>query len=115
MIKDIENLDGATLIKLEERLDANSAPEVKSGLHELIQEGNGVLIISLENLDFIDSSGLGVLVGCLRRCAAKGGDLCLVNVPEFARSILELTRLTRVFPIADDLEDALELVKKNTE
>ena len=112
VIENVRDVNGATVIELTGRFDANTVPKIKPRLHELIAEGRCYLVVDLNGLTFLDSSGLGVLVGCLRRCAAMGGDMCLTHVPEFARSVLELTRLTRVFQIADSPEAAAELVKK---
>ena len=112
MIDGVRQQDGATVVEISGRLDASTAPDVKSQLHELIEGGQCRLVLSLSELEFLDSSGLGVLVGSLRRCAAMGGDMCLARVPEFAQSVLELTRLTRVFHVADSEEEAAGIVQK---
>lgn len=96
------------MVELEGRLDARSTPEVKAKLQELIAGGDVRLVINLARVTFIDSSGLGMLVGALRRAAAEGGDLKLAEVPEFTRTIFELTRLTRVFEITHSEQQALE-------
>ena len=96
-----------TVVKLEGRIDAISAPRVKEELQELVESGQVRLIVNLDAIGFIDSAGLGVLVSCLRRCASAGGDLRLAEVPSFCRSIFELTRLTRVFDVTETEEAAL--------
>jgi anti-sigma B factor antagonist len=110
VIEEIREVDGATVVRISGRLDASTASDVKTTLHELIEEGNSRLILSLSDLEFIDSSGLGILVGCLRRCSSRGGDLYLAEVPEIVRSVLELTRLTRVFRLAEDEQTAVDLI-----
>ena len=97
MIKDVHELGAVTAVRLSGHVDAENAADVKARLHELIAGGSVRLVLDLGELTFLDSSGLGVLVSCLRRCVAAGGDLCLAGVPDFAREILEITRLTRVF------------------
>ena len=111
LITNIRQEDGVTIIEVGGRFDATNAPEVKAKLRDLVAAGQARLVINLNKIEFIDSSGLGVLVGALRRCVAVGGELCLAEVPEFARSVLELTRLTRVFSIAKTEQDAVKLVK----
>ncbi|MGD2174791.1 MAG: STAS domain-containing protein [Candidatus Brocadiaceae bacterium] len=115
MIADIRPQDGVTVVDIEGRFDAATAPEIKSELHGLIEEGNIRLVINLEALDFIDSAGLGVLVSCLRRAAAEGGDLRLAEVPAFCRSIFELTRLTRVFDVNESEAEAVKALDQDAD
>ena len=107
MIGNIRRKDAVTVVDIEGRLDAVSAPAAKAQLHELIEKGNRNLVLNLERIGFIDSAGLGMLVSCLRRCTAEGGDFRLAAVPAFCRSIFELTRLTRVFDVFEDEEQAV--------
>ena len=92
-----------------------TAPTVKAGLHELIAKGNNRLVVNLEKMEFVDSAGLGVLVSCLRRAAAEGGDLRLAEVPAFCRSIFELTRLTRVFDVTESEAQAVKAIRSSAE
>lgn len=115
MIKKVRQEDGGTVVEMSGRFDAPVAPEVKSQLHERIAEGDINLVINLSEVDFIDSSGLGVFVSCLRRVASRGGDLRLAEVREELRSTFELTRLTRVFNIEESEEEALEALKQPEE
>jgi anti-sigma B factor antagonist len=113
LIKNIRQKDGVTVIEMASRFDATTAPQVKAQLRDLVAAGQCRIVVNLKALEFIDSSGLGVLVGTLRRCVAVGGEMCLAEVPEFARSVLELTRLTRVFSIAATEDEAIRLVKES--
>ncbi len=108
----IGHQDGVTIVTIEGRFDAMTAPEIKSELYKLIDSGAVKMVINLEKMDFIDSAGLGVLVGCLRRTAAEGGDLRLAAVPPFCRSIFELTRLTRVFDVTESEAQAVRTVSQ---
>jgi len=107
VIANISRRDGVTVVDIEGRFDAASASQTKQELHNLVQDGSIRLVLNLEKMDFIDSAGLGVLVSCLRRTAAEGGDLRLADVPPFCRSIFELTRLTRVFDVTESVEEAV--------
>ncbi len=110
MIGNIRERDGVTVVEIEGRFDSATAPDIKAGLQELIDDGRILLIVNLERLEFIDSAGLGVLVSCLRRTAADGGDLRVAEVPAFCRSVFELTRLTRVFDVTESEDQALEAI-----
>ena len=113
MIGGIREITGVTVVDIEGRFDALSAPKTKSELHELIEGGSTKLVLDLKKMDFIDSAGLGVLVSCLRKAAAEGGDLRLAEVPAFCRSIFELTRLTRVFDVTETTEQAIRAVAED--
>jgi len=88
------------------RLDAATATQVRSDLKAVVQASRGRVILNLADLRFIDSSGLSVLVGTMKDARAEGGRIVLWNVPPMVRSLLELTRLTRVFEIYDTEENA---------
>jgi len=115
VVKRVSQRDGVTVVEIEGRFDAVSAPQIKSELHSLIEDGNIRLVLDLAKMDFVDSAGLGVLVSCLRRAAAEGGDLRLAQVPPFCRSIFELTRLTRVFDVSQSTEDAVKAASQKSE
>jgi len=115
VIKKVSQRDGVTVVEIEGRFDAVSAPQIKSELHSLIDDGSIRLVLDLARMDFIDSAGLGVLVSCLRRAAAEGGDLRLAEVPPFCRSIFELTRLTRVFDVTESTEGAVKAASQKSE
>jgi len=107
VIANVSHQDDVTVVQIAGRFDALTAPQIKSELHKLIEGGDIRMVVSLEKMDFIDSAGLGVLVSCLRKTAAEGGDLRLAEVPPFCRSIFELTRLTRVFDVTETAAQAI--------
>jgi anti-sigma B factor antagonist len=89
------------------RIDASVATEFKSKLLELVDKGDEKIVINLSEVDFIDSSGLGVLVLVLRKLGPEGKiRLCKVN--DSVQSIFELTRLNQVFNIHKTVEGAVE-------
>ncbi|MFO8007548.1 MAG: STAS domain-containing protein [Candidatus Brocadiia bacterium] len=112
MISQIRPQNDVTVVELEGRLDASTAPDIKAELHELIEQGRARLVVNLEALEFIDSAGLGVLVSSLRRAAGEGGDLRVAEVPPFCRSIFELTRLTRVFSVTESESEAIAAIEE---
>jgi anti-sigma B factor antagonist len=81
-------------------LDFEGAPNLRLALIEAIDENPGRrVVVDLEGVDFIDSAGLGVLVGGLKRVRAAKGELVLVATGRSVVRVLELTGLTRVFEI----------------
>lgn len=102
-----ERIGDVTLISLRTALDANTAHRAKEALDRLIAGGDTRLVVDLSNLDYIDSAGLSVLVSILKGARARGGDVHLFGVDDSIKMIFDLTRLSRVFKIFPDREEAL--------
>ena len=90
-----------------EELDAGNAGEFKRDMAPLI-DANAKLVIDLSRLRFVDSSGLGAFISCLRKLNAKGGDLKLCGMSKQVRAVFELVRMHRVFDILDTRQDAVQ-------
>lgn len=88
-----------TVVRLKGRLDAYTCPAVKTNLNELIEQGHQKIVIDLQEVPFMDSSGLSSLVSGLRLVREKGGNLALCGIQEKVQVVLRLTMLDRVFPI----------------
>ncbi len=87
----------SSLVVVEGELDASSAPRHGAVLHRLVDEGATSLTLDCSNLDFIDSQGLGVLVGVSRRLRDAGGSLRLRDAGSQMARVLRLTGLDQVF------------------
>ena len=111
LIGNVRQENGTTVVELSGRIDATTAPDVKAQLVDMVASGQSRLVLNLKDVEFIDSTGLGVLVSCLRRCVASGGALCLAELPEFARAIFDLTRVTRVFRIEESEAEAVRALE----
>jgi anti-sigma B factor antagonist len=97
-----EKLNALDLLKLVGRLDASTSKEFKNKIGALTEENRFNVLLDLSELDFIDSSGLGALVGALRTVNNHGGDIKIAATKPQVRAIFELTRLHRVFAIFND-------------
>ena len=93
------------LIPVDE-LDAGNAAELKRSIAPIL-EANAKLVIDLGRLRFVDSSGLGAMLSCLRQLSAKGGDLKLCGMSKQVRATFELVRLHRIFDIFGTREEAV--------
>ena len=89
-----------------EELDASNAGELKRDIAPLL-EAHRKLVIDLGRLRFVDSSGLGAFISCLRKLNAKGGDLKLCGMQKPVRAVFELVRMHRIFDIFGTREEAL--------
>jgi anti-sigma B factor antagonist len=107
----VEDLDGPgegwTLARVGGELDVATAPRLREQLLAAIAEGGPRLVVDLGDVDFLDSTGLGVIVGVLKRARTLGGDLRLVCPSPAIRRVFEITALDRTMPLADTVDDAL--------
>jgi anti-sigma B factor antagonist len=101
------NEDGHTIIEVGGEIDVYTAPRLRDKITELVGEGHYNLVIDMEKVDFLDSTGLGVLVGGLKRARSHDGTLRLVCDQEKILKVFRITGLTKVFPIHATLADAL--------
>lgn len=91
-----ETRDGYAVIGLTGRLTATGAPLLRNAVSDLIAAGESNIVIDMAGLLFVDSSGLGALVGGLKSARVAGGDLRIAAVPEAVQTVLHLTNLDRV-------------------
>src|SRR5687768_8847236 len=88
-------------------MDLASAPRLRERLVDLSDEGRRSIVIDLTRLDFVDSTGLGVLVGGLRRSRDMSGDLVLAGPPPGVLKMLAITGLGKVFTVCPDVDSAV--------
>lgn len=92
---------------LDERIDAHNSAELKEYLLQMIERGEINIVVQLEHVRFIDSSGLGALLSGHKHSVAKAGQFALANIQRQVLSMFELTRLNRVFEIYTDINEVL--------
>ena len=94
------------VLKPEGRLNMVAAPGLKSQLDELVRSGKTRIVVDLDQVTFIDSSGLGALISGLKASRQAGGDLRIAQVPEQVLTVLRLTNLDRVLRAHPTVADA---------
>jgi anti-sigma B factor antagonist len=98
--------DVAVAELLVEELDASNAGEFKDDIAPVLV-ANTKVVFDLSRLHFVDSSGLGAFISCLRKVNARGGDLKLCGMAKQVRAVFELTRMHRIFDIFATREEAV--------
>lgn len=88
-----------------ERLDAAAAPDFKRQLDEGMQDGQSRVLLDLSQVDFIDSTGLGVLVSLLKRMG-PGGRIAAFGVKPAVTRLFQITRLDSLFTLSGDADEA---------
>ncbi|MFC7326205.1 STAS domain-containing protein [Marinactinospora rubrisoli] len=100
--------DDTEIVVVEGEIDVYTAPRLRELLIDLVNKGNFHLVVNMEKVEFLDSTGLGVLVGGLKRVRAHDGTLDLVCTQERILKIFRITGLTKVFGIYDSVQEAIE-------
>lgn len=104
---EVETKDGFSIVGVKGEVDVFTAPKLREQLIDLVDQGQNQIIVDLEDVDFLDSTGLGVLVAGLKRAKTHDGTLQIVCTKDKILKIFRVTGLTKVFPIHDSREAAL--------
>jgi anti-sigma B factor antagonist len=89
-----------------EELDAGNSADFKREVTPLL-DATTKIVFDLSRLRFVDSSGLGAFISCLRKLNAKGGDVKLCGMSKQVRGVFELVRMHRIFDIYPTKEEAV--------
>ncbi len=95
-----------TVLEVGGEVDVYTAPRLRERLIELVEGGSRHVVVDLSRVEFLDSTGLGVLVGALKRLRAASGTFGLVCAKEPLLKIFRITALDQVFPIYPSVEAA---------
>jgi anti-sigma B factor antagonist len=104
---DTREQGGCTVIEVGGEIDVYTAPKLRESIVDLVNRGSYHLVVDMEEVEFLDSTGLGVLVGGLKRVRAHDGSLRLVCTQERLLKIFRITGLTKVFAIYDTVDAAV--------
>lgn len=100
--------NGVTIIALSGKIMGGpEATEINDKIHELIDSGGKKIIIDLSAVDWMNSSGLGILIAAITTLKNNGGALSLTHVSERIMNLLKITKLSGVFSIYPDIDSAL--------
>jgi anti-sigma B factor antagonist len=106
-----DNSGTHTLIKLSGSLmERYESKDLLDEIDESIANGSVNLVINLEDLSYLSSSGLSVLLSLLTKCRKNDGDMVLLHLNPKLKQLLVITRLDQIIPIAENLEQALAML-----
>ena len=101
------NKDGIEVVDVEGEIDIYTAPRLRELLIDLVSKNDYQLVVNLEKVGFLDSTGLGVLVGSVKRVRPHDGSLDLVCTQERILKIFKITGLAKVFGIYQTVDQAI--------
>jgi anti-sigma B factor antagonist len=103
----IEKVGEVAVVELRgEQLDASNVADFKRDIAPVL-EGNSRVVFDLSQLRFVDSSGLGAILSCLRRLNGAGGELKLCGLAKPVRALFELVRMHKIFDIYATRDEAV--------
>ena len=93
--------EGGADVVVAGEIDLATAPQLRSELHAIIDGGATVVAVDMADVGFIDSAGLGVLIGAVGRLRERGGRLELRHLQPAPRKVIDITGLHDVFELTD--------------
>ena len=103
----VDRLGPCVVVGISGEIDLDTAPTLREELLRVLGQGPPHLVLDIAKVGFLDSSGLGVLVGTLRRARMLGGSVRIASPSRQVREVLEITGLDAVFPVHETVEDAV--------
>lgn len=97
------------MLAMEGDLDFHSSPEVRAALSKLAEKQIKKILIDLEKVSYIDSSGLATFVELFQKLKRTGGKLILFHLSAPVRSVFEIAKLDSIFHLATSEQEALAL------
>lgn len=101
------NRGEADVLALRGEIDVYTAPRLRQAIVDLVDGGSRRVVVDMTAVDFLDSTGLGVLVEGLKRARTHEGDLLLVATQEKILKIFDITGLNKAFQIHGTVDDAV--------
>ena len=100
------------VLEIEGVMDAEHSSQIKKSFSQVQEEGEKNIVLDLNKVSFIDSTGLGILISLMRHLNEQEGRLQLSGLQDEVKSIFEITRLFRVFEISQSVEQAIQEIQK---
>jgi anti-sigma B factor antagonist len=106
-------VDGVTILDLSGRITlGEGSVTLRDAVHDTLAKGSKHILLNLENINYIDSSGIGELVSGFTSVKNSGGELKLLNLTKKVHDLLQITKLYTVFDIWDSEASAISAFKK---
>lgn len=104
---DVTERDQWSVLAVNGEVDVATAPRLRERLIQLVNQGRHHVVVDLSGVDFLDSTGLGVLIGALKRVRTHDGELALVCSEPRVLKVFEITGLTKVFTMHPTVDEAV--------
>ncbi|MBV7505224.1 STAS domain-containing protein [Bacillus sp. sid0103] len=102
---DKQQRDEVVVVLVAGEIDAYTAPQLREELLSLAEAGNKVITVNLQDVTYLDSTGLGVFVGLFKQLKENDGELKLINLSERLQRLFQITGLCNVMNISSTPEE----------
>ena len=100
--------DDIHIFQLNGRLDSNSSPDLEDKIANGIESGSISMIMDFENLEYISSAGLRVILKTTKELNRSNGRLVLCSMADYVKEVFEISGFDTFLPIVPSMEDALK-------
>lgn len=107
--------DQIPIVSLKGEIDLHTCGAFRETMRDLIENKHYHLVVNLAEVPYLDSAALGVLVDAVRRVREHDGSISLVSTTPFVRRAFEITRLVKIFQMADDVDSALADIRQRSQ
>lgn len=105
----VEKTSGdVTILVLNGRLDSNTSKILEDKVMDILRQGSKKLLMDFQDVDYINSTGLRVLLLALQQLKKNQGKLCLCCIKDYMKEVFEISGYTEIFPIFATQEDAVK-------
>jgi anti-sigma B factor antagonist len=98
--------DDCAVLAVTGELDVATAPQLRQEAVRLSAAGTNNLVVDLSGVEFLDSTGLGVIVGVVKRVRTPGGELAVAGAEDHVLKVFEITRISDVVPMFASRDEA---------
>lgn len=108
MLLRFDTLDDKVIVTLKGELDHHSSEELRTRVDDVLDRGNyKTLIFNFSEVNFMDSSGIGSVIGRYKKMSLRGGKVCLTNVKPNVQRIFELSGMFKIISLYENIDEAL--------
>jgi anti-sigma B factor antagonist len=108
MESQVREVNGVTVLDLAGRITLGAgSQQLRDSIHNLMKEGRKKILLNLAEINYIDSSGVGELVGAFATVRREGGELKLMRLTKKVQDLMQMTKLYSVFDVKEDEASAL--------
>ncbi len=107
----IRKIDDIPVMDLSGEVDAYTCSRLREAMIEVIDDGGSDLVVNMKDVEYIDSSGLGTLVGGLKRVSERQGSIAVCGTNSQIKKVFDITGLVKVFPLFSDEQEAIKNIK----
>jgi anti-sigma B factor antagonist len=104
----VKELNGVPIVMLSGEMDVHTSARLRDAVLALLDKGADKIVINLNNVEYVDSTGLGTMVGILKRMTEQNCKLCLVSSNPLINKVFDITGLTKIFTIKATDREAVD-------